>query len=320
MGLVSAIYKKAFVKRYDDDGIVHYFSYRDFPGLNALPVSFRTPQNLLIRGYLYSYSPVSRPGELVVFCHGMGGGHRSYMREIELICRRGYEVLAYDNIGCWESEGKDVRGLSEGINDVVSALDFVYADDGLKDRKIHVIGHSWGGFSAGNVLNFRQKNIVSVTVISGFASIFQCSRAGFGAQMKMLIKQILKYERTVNPDYADACWTDCMKDTKVRTLLIHSTDDGMADFSTGLGYVRSNIDNPAVKYLEVSGKFHNPNYTADAVTYMQQTFGMYEALIKDKKLRTTEEKKAYMDSRDWLRMTEQDPVIWDAIFRNMEGL
>ena len=94
MGLVSAIYKKAFVKRYDDDGIIHYFSHRDFEGLNAKPVSFRTPQNLLIRGYLYSYAPVSRPAELVVFCHGMGGGHRSYMREIEVICKRGYEVLA----------------------------------------------------------------------------------------------------------------------------------------------------------------------------------------------------------------------------------
>ena len=32
-------------------------------------------------------------------------------------------------------------------------------------------GHSWGGYAAGNILNFRTENIKSVNVISGFASV-----------------------------------------------------------------------------------------------------------------------------------------------------
>ncbi|MBO4409884.1 MAG: alpha/beta fold hydrolase [Spirochaetales bacterium] len=319
MGIATMIYRKSFVRRYDDDGIIHYFSYRDFEGLQARPVSFRTPQDTVLRGYLYSYEPVAKPEQLVVVCHGMGGGHRSYMREIELICRQGYQVLSYDVTGCWESEGKDIRGLSESINALVSCLDFVYASAELCGRKLHIIGHSWGGFAAGNILNFRQQNICSVTVISGFASIIQFSEAGFGSPMKKIIKPVLRYERSINPRYADACWLDCMKDTSVRVLLVHSNDDKVADISTGLGYVRANIDNPNVGCLEVSGKFHNPNYTTDAVTYMQQVFGTYEAMVRDKKFKSEEEKKAFMDDKDFMRMTEQDPEVWKAIFDSMEA-
>ena len=317
MGIFSAIYRKTFVHRYDDDHIITYFSYKDFPGLEEKPVEFKTPQNLTIRGHIYSYPGEHKDG-LVVFCHGLGGGHRSYMCEIETICKEGYEVLAYDNIGCWESEGKDIRGVSESINDLVSCMDYIASTQELKDRPLHIMGHSWGGFAAGNILNFRKANIRSVTVISGFASIDTLTDAGFGGQLKPFKKLIARFERKANPDYADSCSVNAFKDTDVKVLLIHSKDDQMAAISTGLGYVRERVDNPNVTYLEVEGKFHNPNYTTDAVTYMRQTFGEYEALVKAKKLKTFDQKKAYMAEKDFWRMTKQDDEIWAKIFSHME--
>lgn len=317
MSLTDFVLKKAFVKRYDDDHIIHYFSYKDFPGMQASPVQFSTPQNLNIRGMLYSY-PGARTDDLVVFCHGMGGGHRSYMREIDVICKKGYEVLAYDNIGCFESEGEDIRGLSESVNDLVCCTDWLANEESLKDRRLHVMGHSWGGFAAANILNFRQRNIAGVTVISAFASIDAFSDAGFGGQLKLLKQTIARHERKVNPEYAATDCVTAFRDTPVKVLWIHSRDDHMADISTGLDYVRSRVSNPNVSYLETDGKYHNPNYTTDAVNYLMQTFGEYESLIKKHKLRTFDEKKAYMDTKDFRRMTEQDPAIWDAIFAHME--
>ena len=41
--------------------------------------------------------------------------------------------------------------------------------------------------------------------------------------------------------------------------------------------------------------------------------------MKKKKLRTFEEKKAFMDMRDFRRMTEQDMEVWSVIFGNMEN-
>ena len=323
MSFGTMIYKKAFVRRYDDDHIIHYFSYRDFPGMEARKVQFSTPQGISVRGYIYSYPALfAKDGhhdELVVFCHGMGGGHRSYMREIETICRKGYEVLAYDNVGCWESDGPDIRGLSESVNDLVSCMDWIAGESDLSARKLHVMGHSWGGFAAGNILNFRKKNVVSVTVISSFASIDTFSDAGFGGKMKPIKQAIIRYERRINPEFADCCSVDAFRDTTAHCLLIHSTDDQMAAFSTGLGYVKSHVDNPCVSYYETCGKYHNPNYTTDAVMYMRQTFGEYETMVRNKTLKTFEQKKQYMDGKDFMRMTEQDPEVWNLIFRNMEA-
>lgn len=318
MSIGGIIYKKAFISRFDDDGIIFYYSYKDFPGLLARPIEFRTPQGYLVKGNIYSYENHDKE-DLVVFCHGLGGGHRSYMREIELICQQGYEVLSYDNVGCWESEGENIRGLSEAINDLVCCMDFIAGTEGLKDRNLHVIGHSWGGYAAGNILQHRPANIKSVTVISGFASVTTVIYGGYGGKLKIFKNGIIAFEKKANPQYADSCSVDSFKDTEAKVLIIHSKDDPVCAIECGLDYVRSRVDNPNVSYLEVEGKFHNPNYTADAVAYMQQTFGEYQSLLKAKKLRTLEEKKAFMNLRDFRRMTEQDPEVWSAIFRNMEN-
>ena len=241
MSIGGMIYKKAFVNRFDDDGIIFYYSYKDFPGLLARPIEFRTPQGYLVKGNIYFYENHDK-ADLVVFCHGLGGGHRSYMREIELICQQGYEVLSYDNVGCWESEGENIRGLSEAINDLVSCMDFIAGTEGLKDRKLHVIGHSWGGYAAGNILQHRPANINSVTVISGFASVTTVIYGGDGGKLKMFKNGIIAFERKANPQYADSCSVDSFKDTKAKVLIIHSKDDPVCAIECGLDYVRPRVD------------------------------------------------------------------------------
>ena len=76
----------------------------------------------------------------------------------------------------------------------------------------------------------------------------------------------------------------------------------MADIRTGLEYVKSRVENPNVSYLEVDGKDHNPNYTQDAVNYFREVFGEYEKLVMMRKLRTPEQKKAFLDPKDFVRM------------------
>ena len=74
-----------------------------------------------------------------------------------------------------------------------------------------------------------------------------------------------------------------------------------------------------ITILEVDGKDHNPNYTQDAVSYFREVFGEYEKLVMMRKLRTPEQKKAFLDPKDFVRMTEQDEDIWKSIFANMES-
>ena len=109
---IVGTFRNNFLRRCDDTGTAFYFSSADFPGLEAEPFSFPSCKGHELKGYFYHYDdPI--PGRIVVFDHGFGGGHRSYMKEIELLCRHGYLVFSYDHTGCMESGGDSIGGFTQ---------------------------------------------------------------------------------------------------------------------------------------------------------------------------------------------------------------
>ena len=84
---IIGFYKQKLFSRCDDMGLARYFTHKDFPGLQAEPFSFKDDAGgNTLRGNFYSY-PNYREDRIVVFDHGMGGGHLSYMREIEMLAK-----------------------------------------------------------------------------------------------------------------------------------------------------------------------------------------------------------------------------------------
>ena len=76
------MYRGMAYTRCDDNGTAYYFSADDFAGLHKESYRFKSSKGYNLQGYLYYYdNPVK--DRLVVFDHGLGGGHRSYMKEIE---------------------------------------------------------------------------------------------------------------------------------------------------------------------------------------------------------------------------------------------
>ena len=65
-------------------------------------------------------------------------------------------------------------------------------------------------------------------------------------------------------------------------------------------------------------KHHNPNYTVAAVNYLNEYVTVRNKFLKEKKLETLEQRKAFINSFDWWRMTEQDNDVWDKIFATLE--
>ena len=86
----------------------------------------------------------------------------------------------------------------------------------------------------------------------------------------------------------------------------------MVPYSTALKVVED-IDNPHIKTLRVTGKKHNPNYSLEAVQYMNEVFGKYYALINKKEIRTDEERVAYFKDVSLDKLVEQDKDIIKAI-------
>ncbi len=313
MGLLTHFYKKMFIKRYDDDGIVKYFTYKDFKGLNASPIEFKTPEGNVIKGNIYSYSKHDNEN-IVIFCHGLGGGHYSYMREIEKLAKHGYQVIGYDNVGCFESTGKDIRGFTESINDLFSCINFLKENKYLENKKLSVIGHSWGGYAAGNILNFY-KDIHSVTVLSGFVSI----RTFMAPKNKLLNNAIYKFEKKVNPTFVDSSSIDAYRNSNSNILLIHSKDDNAVGYDLGLGLVQKELgEKPNIKYITLDGKLHNPHYSNEAIKLLYSFYSEYAKLQKVKVEKNREERIKYINSLDFMKMTDQDEEIWSKIFENID--
>ena len=314
MSIISSIYKKAVIHRYDDNGYIKYFSAADFSGLKAEPVSFLSGKNTL-RGFFYSYENC-RSDALIIFCHGIGGGHLSYMTEIELLCRAGYRVLAYDNTGCMTSDGENIVCLSQSLADLDAAVTHL-KKEGIfnKYESVYVIGHSWGGFAAGNIAAFHPE-IKKAVVIAGFISVKNLLMGvlkGENGAKKLVINKILDFEKEIAPKYCDANTAETVKNTNTKFLFAYSKNDPAVSYNHNAALLpkTENTD-----FIIFDDRLHNPNYTLDAVTYMNKVFADFNK--KKIKLRTLEQKKEYFAAADWVRMTRQDEDFWKQVLAFFE--
>ena len=313
---IEAMYRKNLFARQDNQGEIFYFGPEDFPGLAAHGYSFPAGAGHALKGYFYHYAdPI--PGRLVVFDHGMGDGHRAYMREIERLCRAGFLVFSYDHTGCMESGGESTNGFATSLSDLDACMKALEGENALSDRKISVIGHSWGGFSTMNISALHPQ-ITHVVSMSGFATVEKIVSQNFAGILKPYRKTILDLERRSNPRYVDFDAAQSLLDTQAKVLLIYSDDDKIVSRQVHFDYLKENLKGKKnITLMLVSGKNHNPGFTHDAVTYKDNFFAEYQKTAK--KLTSSESRKEFMDRYDWWRMTEQDEEVWGPIIEHLNS-
>lgn len=306
---VKNLYQKLIFKRCDDEGLAYYFSAKDFEGLQTEPFSFKGNSDQKLKGNFYYYD---NPDEnrIIVFDHGMGGGHLSYMKEIEMLASQGYKVFAYDHTGCMESEGESAGGFSQSLSDLDCCLKALKSDEKYQNKTFSVMGHSWGGFSTLNISAFHP-DLSHIVVLSGFVSV-DIIASKFGS----LKKYIAAIEKESNPVYASCNAVDSLNNTDAKVLLVYSDNDKMVNKEMNFDYLVSSLkDRKNTSFILESNKDHNPNYTADAVRYLSEYLSALNA--QKKKLKTPEQKKAFVEGFDWDRMTRQDDAVWQKIFDHL---
>ena len=315
---VVDLFKKKMYARCDDVGKAFYFSHEDFEGLQREPYPFPATAGHTLQGYLYYYEePVQ--GRLVIFDHGFGGGHRSYMREIELLCRHGFLVLAYDHTGCMESGGENPNGLAQSLCDLNDCLNAVKTDRAFTGDMISVVGHSWGAFSTLNIAALHPE-IAHIVAMSGFVSVPLMVETFFAGPLKPYRKAVLELETRSNPEFVTFDAVQSLSGYEGKALLIYSDNDQMTRKTPHFDTLQSGLSHKEnIRLLLVSGKGHNPNYTADAVAHLGEYLAHLEKLDKKKLLETKAQKKEFLDSFDWRRMTEQDETVWVEIFKTLDS-
>ena len=310
------VYKKTMHARCDDVDTVFYFSAENFKGLSKEPYSFAASAGHTLKGYIYQYdNPI--PNRLVVFDHGFGGGHRAYMKEIEMLCRHGYTVFSYDHTGCMESGGDSPNGMAQSLCDLNDCINTVKADKRFAGYGISVIGHSWGGFSTANISALHPE-ITHVIDIAGFVAVEEIINSLVTGVLKYYRKAIMKVEHEANPVFSEFHAVESLKKSKAKALLIYSEDDHIVNRKNYDILKAGLADRENTRFLLVNGKRHNPNYTEKAVGLLKEFSDAKHKLLKNKKV-TVEERRAFAASFDWEAMTEQDESVWKVIFEHLES-
>lgn len=309
---VIRLFKKSVITRQNTPEELFLFSEGDFPGLKKEDFSFIGNRGQRLVGGFYYYGENS-PTRVVIFEHGMGGGHLSYMREIEALASRGFTVLSYDHTGCAESEGEDIAGFSQSLADLDSLIKTLRRDEKYRDLDISVVGHSWGGYSTLNIAKYHP-DITHIVAISGFVSVKDLLGQFLTGIMKLYIPSIVRYEDRINPGYAYSSAVDALKNSDVRAMIIHSADDPTVNHERHFGKLYEMFANrDGTDFVTFDGRRHNPNYTDGAAEYLGECIKDLITLKKAGELSTAEQKDAFREKYDWSKMTEQDSELWDKI-------
>ena len=318
MNLIEKLYRSNLFIRNDNPNGIFYFSAADFPGLQAQSYDFKSQMGHDLRGYFYYYeNPI--PGRLVVFDHGMGNGHRAYLREIECLAKAGFLVYSYDHTGCMRSGGENTNGFAQSLKDLDDCFKALKNEPALQDRTFSVMGHSWGGFSTMNIATLHPE-ITHVVAMSGFVSVKRILEQTFTGLMKGARKALYELETRSNPGYVEFDAVQSLQKTNAKVLLIASDDDKVVHKSHHLDVLEHALSGRSnIRFLVTKNKGHNPSYTCDAVRYKDDFFAQFQRQVKKKKLETKQQQEAFMSAFDWWRMTEQDEAVWDVILKHLQN-
>lgn len=315
--IAHRIYSSVFGKRCDGDERLKYFTHKDFEGLKAAPVEFKNNDGITLRGAIYAKSGVLMPKGLIVFSHGMGGGHLSYMTEINTFAENEFAVLAYDNTGTCSSDGDKLSSFCQGAEDLKAALRFVKQHPTLSKMKIILAGHSWGGYSVCRALGDENVKVDGAVTFGAPNSGYQVISAALGEKFSFLTPVFRLFFRIFEGESALVMCSDSLALAEpTPVLMLQGENDAIVrpDISAAL----SADGLPHIKSVFFDGRYHNVYQTIESEEYMNSTFAKLNALKKNKNA-SEEEISACYDHIDYELITREDPAVMDLVIRFMDN-
>lgn len=290
--------RAVFGKRCDKNPNLKYFSAEDF-ALFAEKVCLDGGLN----GFLYFKDGNKESERLIIFCHGMGAGQVAYTTEIAYFCNVG-TVLAVDNRGCNFSEGKNMKGFYSGAEAAIAAVDYAKK---LRYKKIYLVGHSWGGYSA--LCASYKRKVDGVVAISAPRTPSKTMVDGASPVISRPIAEVLrpfwyilnffKYGKKGNSNSAR-----CAMKNNTPTLLIHGENDKVVTRKNSAFF---NAEGANIQKYLAAGKAHNPYNTEKAEILLAKL----SSSLKD----GTYEK----DKFDFKGATEEDEEVMRRITEFIEN-
>ena len=259
-------------------------------------VTFTSGDNEL-KGFIYGLENTDPKG-LIVFAHGIGGGHESYINQLMWFVDENWVVFAYDATGSGYSEGSGSRGLVQSALDLDKALDFAENDERLSGFDKYLLGHSWGAYAVSAVQNFDH-DIKAAASMSGYA--YPVEMLDVGAE-QMLGKAgsavfhpfVWSYNKLLYGEYASLNAVDGINKSGIPNLVIHGENDDFVEYDRASILSKSSrITNPNVRYITLTGEFadHNMFFNSDACNEYKKPFNERRKEINKIKNKTERNEK-----------------------------
>ncbi len=312
IGCGFAVLKAAFGKRCNGDRRLKYLTCEDFEDLRCAPVSFKSDKGQILKGALYITAGTVKPLALVIFSHGMGGGHRSYMTEINTLAKNGFAVLAYDNTGTFASEGKSLVGFYQGVRDLKAAIQWANSNEKFDGLKKILVGHSWGGYSVCQNLADKDLDISGAVAFSAPDSGYQVVTGFLGERMAFLAP-LFKFIFSIADDRKSGikCSDILGSLTSPPVLLMHGDSDTVVTpVNSPLSSAKVKT-NPHITSIMYEGRFHNVYQTKESEEYLNNVFAGINALKKIKN--PSKEEIDYCYDIDYDLITREDPAVMQTV-------
>ena len=313
------VYESIFGERYETASWLE-FSVEDYEGLQMERSDFQS-EDVTLAGYKYSKANQEIKG-VVIIAHGLGGGgHNTYMPFIDYFTSNGYYVFAYDARGNDNSGGDAVDGLPQGIICLDNALHHVVAIEEYQDLPVTLFGHSWGGYSVGNVLNMHP-DIKAAVIIAGFNESedlleYQGQQMA-GTGVHILMPYLKLYERIkFGKEFTAVSAIQGLEKTNAGIMVVHSKDD--ATVPTKYGYDKfyeafGNSDR--FEFVLYEDKGHDYLFYSEAAwAYREQLNADYKSYVEDNgREYSAETKEEFMNGYlDKKQCFEPDPILMKQI-------
>ncbi len=258
--------KKTLDHRWDGNPNLPYYDPKDL-SLEEEPFSFMDNGHR-IDGSRYCIKDM-KPKALVCFFHGIGAGRNAYMKEISLLCKEGYLVYAYDNLGCAYSEGIGIGSLGRPYETQRKFFEWLDKDERSQGLKRYAMGHSWGGYGAMIALKTEYKIEKSVS-LAGFLRpstiIFKRAK---GHLKRAGLLPIRIANRLLGGKNSDIDARNIVRQSEGKLLYIVGDKDPLVPMSFNGEALKEEFDgSPRFSYMVIHGSGHQVHYTQQAEKYI----------------------------------------------------
>lgn len=257
-----------------------------YPELNREKEEILTKENIKLTGYWYN-KKAGQP--IIIFSQGIGTRVIGYINEINYFATNGYTVFAFDNTGCGESEGENIRGLPQSVVDLDCVLSYIENLAEYKDEKLFLYGHSWGGFAVCAVNKFNHR-VSGVVERSGFNSTTEMiGRVVTDRQNKVaasVIKPFVRvYEFVKFGKYSNVTAVDGINAANCPVMVMHSYDDTVVPYEVSIAKYKDVISNPFATLKFYDDRNHiitakDGNYDYEVLREIKEFF---DVVVKDTK-------------------------------------